>query len=130
MSDQTVGQRNSPQRAAITRVILAADGPLTIEEVHQQARELHRGLGIATVYRNVKLLLEAGVIKSVVLPDGDTRYEGAELGHHHHFRCRLCRSVFDIDHCPITLPKTRELPGGFRVEGHDLTLYGICPACG
>lgn len=129
MTPEPVGQRKSPQRAAITKVILAADGPLTIDEIYQQAGQLRDGLGIATVYRNVKLLLEAGVIKSVVLPDGDTRYEGSGLGHHHHFRCRICHAVYDIDHCPVSLTQTQKLPGGFIVEGHDLTLYGVCPEC-
>jgi Fur family ferric uptake transcriptional regulator len=47
--------------------------------------------------------------------------------HHHHFRCRRCDRVYEIDGCP---PDLRALvPRGFRLEGHDLTLFGRCPDC-
>lgn len=86
-------------------------------------------MGIATVYRAVSLLNESGQVKAVILADGQTRYEAAHLGHHHHFRCRRCCRVFDLDVCPVALAEPATLPGGFRVDGHELTLYGKCPGC-
>ena len=77
----------------------------------------------------MKLLLAAGEIQAVVLPDGQTRYEAADLGHHDHFRCRICDDVIDLDHCPVSIPEGTTLPGGYRVEGHELTLFGVCPQC-
>jgi Fur family ferric uptake transcriptional regulator len=63
----------------------------------------------------------------VRLPGAPSRYEVAGKHHHHHFRCRLCDRVYEIDGCP---PDLRSLvPRGFRLEGHDLTLFGRCPAC-
>src|SRR5690606_18274023 len=97
MSDTALGQRRTSQRDAITRVIREAPGPLTVDEIHARAKRRVRGLGIATVYRAVKLLLESGDIAAVTLPDGQTRYEAGDLGHHHHFRCRACGKVYDLD---------------------------------
>jgi len=126
--DPAPRRRKTAQRDAVQRVILESDGPLTVPEIHAHAAE-HCDLGVATVYRNVNLLLEEGAIRAVVLPDGQNRYEAADLGHHHHFRCRACDRVFDLDLCPVKLPKDMTLPGGFHVDGHELTLYGHCPDC-
>lgn len=123
------GQRRTQQRQAIVAAIRAAAGPLTVEEIHELAQREVAHLGIATVYRTVKLLLEAGRLRTVTLPDGKCRYEAANLGHHHHFRCRRCKQVFDLNMCPLSLPEGDLLPGGFHVEQHEITLYGLCPQC-
>ncbi len=121
--------RRTAQRQTIARIITGAPGPLTVEEILAEAQADLPNLGIATVYRTVKLLLASGEIQTVVLPDGVNRYESAELGHHHHFRCRACGKVFDLDGCPVKLPANMKLPGGFVVEAHELTLFGTCPDC-
>lgn len=123
------GQRRTSQRDAIVRAIRDAQGPLTVEEILDRARRRVRGLGVATVYRTVKLLLESRQIQSVTLPDGQTRYESADLGHHHHFRCRVCEKVYDLDICPVALDGLDNVPDGYVVEGHELTLFGTCPKC-
>ncbi len=140
-SPKPLGQRHSKQREAILDVIVDAQGPLLVEEIHERAQELlveetHEtakggkpNLGIATVYRTVNLLLEKETIRGVTLPDGQKRYESSDLGHHHHFRCRTCDKVFDLHVCPVSLPTGTTLPEGFIVDGHELTLYGACPDC-
>ncbi len=123
-----LGQRQTRQREAIGRVIEAATGPLTAREIHARAQEEMAGLGIATVYRTIKLLLEAREIKGVVLPSGEPRYESAGRGHHDHFLCRSCEQVFDLG-CPLRMARGTSLPGGFVVEDHEVTLFGLCPGC-
>ena len=129
VSASSIGQRHTAQREAIVGVIRRARGPLTIREIHDRARRAIGSLGIATVYRNVKLLTEAREVQAVVLPDGETRYEPAGLSHHHHFHCRRCGRVFDLEGCQVAVPDGATLPGGFVVEEHELTLYGKCPDC-
>lgn len=129
MDSSQLGQRQTRQRDAIYQVIEVATGPLSVPEIHEKARVLFPTLGIATVYRTVRLLQEAGRIQSVVLPTGDTRYEESGLGHHEHFQCRRCERVFDINVCPVHIPKGHSLAGGFIVEDHELTIYGLCPDC-
>ncbi len=134
MSDSTtqvppVVQRKTKQLEAIRRVITEAGGPLTIDEIHRRASDESSNLGIATVYRTIKRLLQLGEVRSLVLPEGETRYEPLDRGHHHHFRCRLCDVVYDLDICPLSIPGGTTLPGGFVVENHEVTLYGLCPSC-
>lgn len=123
------GQRQTRQRALVYEVISRARGPLTVPEIHAAVLGAMPQTGIATIYRTVKLLLEAEWIKTVTLPSGETRYESAQLKHHHHFQCRACGQVFDINHCPVRLPQGAELPGGFILQDHEITLYGTCPHC-
>ena len=77
----------------------------------------------------MNLLLAAREIQSVILPSGETRYESADLGHHDHFQCRNCGHVYDLSVCPLHLASGTIIPGGFMVEDHEMTLYGICPDC-
>lgn len=90
MSEPTLGQRQTRQRDAILGAMRDSPGPLTVREIHERGAALVPGLGIATVYHTLKLLQEARQIRTVVLPSGESRYEAAELGHHHHFHCRVC----------------------------------------
>jgi Fur family ferric uptake transcriptional regulator len=85
-------------------------------------------VGIATVYRTVRLLLESGRIRSVTLPTGSVCYERSELGHHHHFHCHRCDRVFDLKTCPVHIQK-KDLPKGFTLDSHDITLTGLCADC-
>lgn len=119
--------RNTRQRQAIRRVLEEADRPLGPHEVLAAARRYAPGLGMATVYRTLKALLEERRLVSVALPGESPRYEIAGKTHHHHFRCRTCARVFEIDGCLANLP--RLTPRGFRLEGHEVVLYGVCTSC-
>jgi Fur family ferric uptake transcriptional regulator len=119
--------RDTRQRDAIKDVIEAARGPLSPLEVLERARDAVPAIGIATVYRNLKLLVAEDVVKLVSLPGEAARYELGESAHHHHFQCTTCRRVYDVPGCPGNLRKLA--PRGFTVEYHDLTLYGRCAEC-
>ena len=119
--------RNTRQRQAIRRIFEEADRPLSPQEVLPAAQSYVPGLGIATVYRNVKALVQDGWLESVALPGEPPRYEVAGKHHHHHFRCRTCDRVFEIDGCSTNLVQLT--PSGFRLEGHEVVLYGLCTAC-
>lgn len=120
-------QRETRQRKAIRRVFRDSPRPLTPEEVQEAGQKDVPGLGIATVYRNVKLLADEGWLKPVELPGSPVRYELAEHPHHHHFVCNACDQAFDVHACPPALESMA--PPGFTVEGHEIILYGICPSC-
>ena len=102
---------------------------MSVAEIHERARRGLPGLGIATVYRTIKVLREEGRISVVELPGEEPRYEPAGLGHHHHFRCLSCEQTFDLEVCPVGIPNGTMLPGGYKVEDHSLTLYGRCSGC-
>ena len=121
--------RQTRQREAILGVIKNSDGPLAVPQIHERARTQLPALGIATVYRTLKLLAERRQVQAVILPSGETRYERTGIGHHEHFECRGCKQVFDLDVCPVHIPRGTRLPGGFVVEDHVMTIYGLCAAC-
>jgi Fur family ferric uptake transcriptional regulator len=121
-------ERATRQRDAIKAALEAAERPMSPGEVLDRARTSVGSLGLATVYRNLKLLVAEGVVGVINLPGDSPRYEMARTPHHHHFQCTACRRVFDVAGCPGNL---RHLaPRGFSVEHHDVTLYGRCPDCG
>lgn len=120
--------RSTRQRDVITRIMQAAQGPLAVADVLDRARSDLPGLGIATVYRTLKLLTDQGRIHPVTL-DGETLYEASGQGHHHHFSCQDCGRVFTLHTCPVALPSGTVYPGGFIVRAHEVTLYGQCPDC-
>ena len=120
-------ERNTRQRTAIREAIAQAARPLLPQEVLDAAQAGAPGLSIATVYRNLRTLVDDGALRLVVLPGENARYELADIGHHHHFQCRQCQRVFEVDACPGDLAALA--PKGFTVDDHDLTLYGRCSDC-
>lgn len=121
------GSRNTAQRSAIRAAFERADRPLSPGEALAAAQRSVPRLGIATVYRNIRNLVDEGWLAEVLLPGAPNRYEVAGKHHHHHFRCRICDRVYEVDSCP---PDLRSLiPRGFQLESHEITLLGRCPDC-
>jgi Fur family transcriptional regulator, ferric uptake regulator len=119
--------RNTRQRYALEEILEGAERPLSVGELLEAASKRVDGLGVATVYRAVNALLEAGAIEAVEIPGEPTRYERADKGHHHHFQCERCERVFDVAGCLANLRKL--VPPKFRVKEHAVTLYGVCAGC-
>jgi len=120
--------RRTRQRDAIEKVIGSSDRPLALEEILAGASREVRELGIATVYRSIKLLTERGQVVSVEVPGVGVRYESSGKAHHHHFHCNGCEKTFDLHACPFTEPPS--LPDGFSHETHAITIFGKCDTCG
>jgi Fur family ferric uptake transcriptional regulator len=128
-------ERQTRQRAAIQRVFEETERPLDPQEVLGSAQRFVPQLGIATVYRTLKSLVDDGHLTAVMLPGENPRYERAGLRHHHHFQCRRCQKVYDLDGCPGGMAKLTSndfaalTPRGFTLEDHDVILYGRCDHC-
>lgn len=100
--------------------------PLSVTELFALARSKVSGLGIATVYRSLKILEEEGKVRQVDLPGEPSRWE-LPGSHHHHFLCRTCDKLFEINACPRNIRKLT--PKGYTVEEHDILLRGQCDVC-
>jgi Fur family ferric uptake transcriptional regulator len=107
--------RDTQQREAIREALVDAGRPLSVDELFKLAQNKVAGLGIATVYRNLKALQLEGQIVQVDLPGQPPRWEIAAASHHHHFLCRTCNKQL--------------LPEGYILEKHDILLHGQCDAC-
>lgn len=119
--------RNTRQRRAIREAFEKLDRPLSAEEVQSAATADSDGLGIATVYRNIRTLVDEGWLVPVELPGQNPRYELAGKAHHHHFHCQKCGKVFELEGCVSEV--TRLAPPGFTVTDHEVVLYGLCQHC-
>ena len=120
-------ERRTRQKQAIEAVLKSHDNPLTAPEIQDLALRKVPTLGLATVYRFLKALAKDGRVVSVEIPGQMPRYERANKGHHHHFVCRTCGAVFELERCLAGI-KTMA-PPRFRVEDHEIILYGSCDAC-
>ena len=116
-------KRKTSQRAAIEQVFCQLDRPLGIEEILETGRMAVESLNQATVYRNVKLLLENGWLKQVCHPSLGTLYERTGKGHHHHFHCRVCNRVYDLPGCALN--EREAAPSGFRGGSRVFPVWGL-----
>jgi Fur family transcriptional regulator, ferric uptake regulator len=119
--------RETPQKRAIRDVFERAARPLMPEEVLAAARRSVPRMGVATVYRAIRALAEAGELAVVDLPGAPPRWELAGKAHHDHFLCMACRRVFELPGCSVM--SAPSLPPGFAVDEHSATFYGNCGAC-
>ncbi len=120
-------ERKTRQRDAIRQVFEDMPRPLAPFEVLAAGRARVSGLGMATVYRTINALVDDGWLVPVELPGEAPRYERSGAAHHHHFRCRDCTQVFEIEGCPGNFAALA--PPGFQLEAHEIVLYGRCAAC-
>jgi len=123
------GLKQTPQRKAILAVLQAAERPLTVDEIASQM--VGKPPGLPTIYRNLERFLSEGWAESLVGPDQIQRFVRCHSPHHHHhILCEGCGRMAEAD-CPGLGPTFESLvkATGFKVTRHQLTLYGLCPAC-
>ncbi len=126
---RAAGHRVTAPRRAILRVLAASDRPLGEGEILARARREVPGLGLATVYRTLDLLVRLGMVQRLHLPDGRHAAILAE-GHRHPLVCRRCGRVVRFQECGLEEVIARlEAQTGFRIEAHRLELVGTCGAC-
>lgn len=121
--------RDTRQRRAIRSVFDDADGPLGPQEVLDRAQQEVPGIGLATIYRTIKLMLDDQELTAVELPGEPARYEPADRAssHHHFFKCDACGRVYEVQGC-LSNPAGLA-PDGFQVSRHEIVLYGTCANC-
>jgi Fur family transcriptional regulator, ferric uptake regulator len=118
--------RKTRQKQAVQDAFASAGRPLSPQEVVPLAQKAVPSLGIATAYRTIKDLVESGWLVPITTPAG-SRFELANIEHHHHFYCRMCSRTFDILGCIDNIEQMS--PRGFVPEGHDVTITGKCNLC-
>ena len=122
-------KRKTQQGEVISKVIELSERPLTPVEIHQLASKENSSIGIATTYRHLKMLGEKNQVVGVDYPGQPPRYEWADGKDKVHFACRSCNKLYALEDTAEDKPPVEE-PDGFRVQGFEVMLYGICPKCG
>ena len=123
--------RQSDQRLLILDIFLKTEKHLTAEELYDLVKRKNPMIGYATIYRSLKLFLEAGLCSELKVEDRITRYEHSfNHKHHDHLICTKCRKFVEIESPEIeALQHKIAKKNGFVLERHNLELYGICSAC-
>lgn len=119
--------RNTIQKRLVCDIFQHAARPLMAREVHDLAKEKRPRIGIATVYRAIRRMVEEKALRLVTIPGETAYYEIAEEGHHHYFHCCTCQKVYVVPGCPGSMQALT--PKGFVLERHDLVLHGKCKEC-
>jgi Fur family transcriptional regulator, ferric uptake regulator len=120
--------KNTKQRRVIIEEFLKLESHIDAEQLHARIREVHPGIGLATIYRTLSLLKEAGLIEEQSFVEGKAVFEVDTPGSHHdHLVCTKCGKVVEFHNEEIEdLQAQVAKEFGFSLLDHRLTLYGRC----
>jgi Fe2+ or Zn2+ uptake regulation protein len=125
------GHRITQPRRAVIEAMCRARRSLDAHELLARSRKIHIGVGLATVYRTLDMLVAAGVVRKVQL-DGKYHIVACEdHSLHYHLICEKCHSVTElaVDDNARGLDKLAQATG-FKVKPSPIDVMGLCDACG
>ena len=124
------GQRITPQRMAILRILTRSEGHPSVEEIYSVVVKDFPTTSLATVYKTITLLKELGEVLELEFSQGSNRYDGIKPFPHPHVFCTRCKRIVDPDLESLSA-MTAEVSEqtGFKVVNHRLDFYGLCPKC-
>ena len=102
---------------------------MTAKEIMRQMEESYPSLSYDTVYRNLTLLEELGILESTEL-EGERQYRfscSSGEHHHHHVICTKCKKTIHFEMCPMTM--LNAMFDGFQITAHKFEIYGYCKDC-
>ncbi len=117
----------TPQRLAITD-ILYINGHINVESLYQMMIKKFNSISLATIYKNVNLMLENSFIQEVKLPNAKPVYELTKETHSH-LVCKKCDSVKDITINLESVIADISQSSTFKITSTDLVLSGLCKNC-
>jgi Fur family ferric uptake transcriptional regulator len=124
------GYKLTAPRRAVLDVIAGMCESLSPAEIYERGRRRYPRLGLVTVYRTLDILVEAGVVRRMHHDNGCHSYALAQAAHGHHLICSSCNQVIEFDGCDLDeLFTSVARKTGFRIEGHWLEAFGLCPKC-
>ncbi|MCP0887246.1 transcriptional repressor [Ligilactobacillus sp. WILCCON 0076] len=102
---------------------------INVIEIDTYMRKLYPGMSHSTIYRNIREFNEIGIIEMQNKASGACVKYQCDFSnlHHHHFICRNCGKVQEVQMCPMDVFES-QLPG-CKIEGHRFELYGLCKEC-
>ena len=119
------------RQQALLAVLRQADAELSGQELHERLRQASQRLGLATVYRNLRLLQRSGLVRCRKLPNGESVYAPLERDDHH-LTCVSCGHSEPLPICPVGsggLGLSKVLLQGFKPLFHTFEIHGLCRSC-
>jgi Fur family peroxide stress response transcriptional regulator len=117
------------QRQVVYEAVIASHGHHSPEKIYATVKRRVPSISLATVYNNLRLFVECGLLREVSPHTSTLRVDG-NLKPHHHLVCSRCKTVQDIEGDFIDFKKlSRHLPGGFDVSQPLIEVFGLCRLC-
>ena len=122
--------RMTPQRVALLHILASSEGHPSAAQLYDQLRAQFPTTSLATVYKTLSLLDDAGEVLELGFGDGGSRYDGNKPYPHPHLICVRCRRIVDAGP-GLADSLTREVAqdSGFQLVSHRLDFCGLCPNC-
>jgi Fur family transcriptional regulator, peroxide stress response regulator len=117
------------QRQTIYQALVARPGHYSPEEIYLKVKPDLPSISLATVYKNLKTFVQAGMLRDVSHHQGPWRVDANPVPHHH-LVCTRCHSITDIALDRVEPVKLKgRLPAGFRIEQFNVEVEGVCKTC-
>jgi Fur family peroxide stress response transcriptional regulator len=126
---KSTGVRITPQRHAILEFLIQSMIHPTADDIYKALENKFPNMSVATVYNNLRVFREAGLVKELTYGDSSSRFDFV-TNDHYHIICDACGKIVDF-HYP-GLDEVEHLAShvtGFKVNTHRMEIYGTCPTC-
>ena len=126
---KSTGVRITPQRHAILEFLIQSMIHPTADDIYKALENKFPNMSVATVYNNLRVFREAGLVKELTYGDSSSRFDFV-TNDHYHIICDSCGKIVDF-HYP-GLDEVEQLAShvtGFKVNNHRMEIYGTCPTC-
>lgn len=114
------------QRRMILDVIRESDRHMTAEEIYIETKKRMPSVAMATIYNNLKILTEQGVIRRLQFAGMPDHYD-RNMVYHEHLICESCRNVTDAEMGDLLPVLEQRL--GIHITHYNLSMFYICDAC-
>jgi Fur family ferric uptake transcriptional regulator len=123
-------RRNTRQKDAVRHALGEAIGFVSAQQLHLVLKNHGSTIGLATVYRALADLAEAGEADSLQSRDGELLYRACTTSHHHHLICRACGKTLEIEADRVEKWADEVASAhGFTQPTHTIDIFGTCSAC-
>ena len=123
------GIRITPQRHAILEYLINTKSHPTADEIFKALVGKFPNMSVATVYNNLRVFREAGLVKELTYGDSSSRFDFTTHDHYHGI-CENCGIIVDFHYPGLDeVEQFAEQVLGFKVNSHRLEIYGLCPEC-
>lgn len=124
------GRRDTRQRRVLREHLAESDAFVSAQQVFDELRARGDRVGLATIYRTLQAMQEAGEVDMLRTDEGETVYRMCGPRHHHHLVCRTCGVTVEVDNPSIERWASKAAAAhGFEDVTHVVELFGVCPAC-
>lgn len=123
------GVRITPQRHAVLGYLLNSETHPTADEIYKSLESQFPNMSVATVYNNLRVLREIGLVRELTYGDNSSRFD-CNMEKHYHIICKSCEKIVDFHYPSLDeVESLAEQVTGFEVSHHRMELYGKCESC-